>query len=363
MSDHIPFEIQSEIMKRLPVKSLIQFRSVSKPWKSFIDSSKFIANYHRTQQHHHILFSLPVPVSVNQLNEPTIVGSSQGLLCFYDIFDDSKTKTTAVIWNPIIRKSVTISVPNDIGFQYSTAVGFGVTPDTSDPKLVKVSFDRSLGYWGDCDTVVEVFTLSTKAWKRLTTNLPLNSTAFGVNQVVLDRFIYWRAYDLRFEDPHYHGLEQIMSFDMITEEFNELDLPDSLARNHRLFMSKARESLVVAQMKWVINNQVVSVWMMEHGDPKSLTNFFTINSTNELYEVRGFRKSGEPLIEMIEDDAEPEHVGLLSVYEPCSGHINSIGITTIEDSCNDYDNGDIANVDDNRLLLEQARLKCSYSAN
>ncbi|GJW71233.1 glutathione reductase, cytosolic [Tanacetum coccineum] len=46
-------------------------------------------------------------------------------------------------------------------------------------------------------------------------------------------------------------------------------------------------------------------------------------------------KSGEPLIGMIEDgaDAEPEHVGLY-VYEPCSGHIDSIGITERGDSCN-----------------------------
>ncbi|GJW71238.1 hypothetical protein Tco_0128155 [Tanacetum coccineum] len=155
-----------------------------------------------------------------------------------------------------------------------------------------------------------------------------------------------------------------MSFDMITEEFNELDLPDSFARNHSLSIFKARESLVVVQMKGVDENQVISVWMMEHGDPKSLTKKFTINTTNEFYEVHGSRKSGEPLIQMIEDDAdtEPEHVGLC-VYEPCSGHINSIGITERGDSCNDYDNGDIAIVDDNRLLLEQARLKSSYNAN
>ncbi|KAI3794802.1 hypothetical protein L1987_37441 [Smallanthus sonchifolius] len=40
MSDYnIPFEIQVEIMKNLPVKSLIQFRSISKAWQPFNDSS------------------------------------------------------------------------------------------------------------------------------------------------------------------------------------------------------------------------------------------------------------------------------------------------------------------------------------
>ncbi|MFS8020011.1 putative F-box domain-containing protein [Helianthus anomalus] len=51
MSDNIPFEIQEEIIKKLPVKSLIQFRSVSKTWKSLIDSSDFIKHYRGHMQH------------------------------------------------------------------------------------------------------------------------------------------------------------------------------------------------------------------------------------------------------------------------------------------------------------------------
>ncbi|GJY02804.1 phospholipase-like protein [Tanacetum coccineum] len=43
--DYIPFEMQIEIMNRLPVKSLLQFRTVSKSWKSCIDSSTFFFNY------------------------------------------------------------------------------------------------------------------------------------------------------------------------------------------------------------------------------------------------------------------------------------------------------------------------------
>ncbi|MFS8015260.1 putative F-box domain-containing protein [Helianthus anomalus] len=45
MSDHIPFEIQSEIMNRLPVQSLLRFRLVCKSWRSLIESSDFIAHY------------------------------------------------------------------------------------------------------------------------------------------------------------------------------------------------------------------------------------------------------------------------------------------------------------------------------
>ncbi|GKA65095.1 probable LRR receptor-like serine/threonine-protein kinase isoform X2 [Tanacetum coccineum] len=54
MSDNIPLDIQMEIIKKVyDVKSLIRFRSVSKPWKSFINSSKFINGYGIRHTHPH----------------------------------------------------------------------------------------------------------------------------------------------------------------------------------------------------------------------------------------------------------------------------------------------------------------------
>ncbi|XP_071711457.1 uncharacterized protein [Rutidosis leptorrhynchoides] len=58
MADYIPFHIQQNIMKMLPVESLIRFRLVSKKWKSLIDSSEFIVAHtltRRTNQQHHIM--------------------------------------------------------------------------------------------------------------------------------------------------------------------------------------------------------------------------------------------------------------------------------------------------------------------
>lgn len=45
MSGQIPFHVQEEILKRLPVKSLIRFRSVCKAWRCLIDSAYFIATH------------------------------------------------------------------------------------------------------------------------------------------------------------------------------------------------------------------------------------------------------------------------------------------------------------------------------
>nr|GFB20826.1 F-box domain-containing protein [Tanacetum cinerariifolium] len=42
MSDNVSFDIQMDIMDRLPVKSLLQFRAMSKQWKFSIDNFDFI---------------------------------------------------------------------------------------------------------------------------------------------------------------------------------------------------------------------------------------------------------------------------------------------------------------------------------
>ncbi|KAJ0794105.1 putative F-box domain-containing protein [Helianthus annuus] len=132
MSDHIPFELQVDIIKRLPIKLLIQARSVSKAWKPVIDSSDFIADYtvHNHDQPQHLLiryenlysvetyvsfvdddsfpqnkYSPTVPRSVNLLSDSVVIGTSHGLVCLFGCYlnPGHSRKATAVIWNPSIR--------------------------------------------------------------------------------------------------------------------------------------------------------------------------------------------------------------------------------------------------------------------
>lgn len=163
MTDYIPFEIQAEIIKRFLIKPLIQFRSVSKTWKSLIDSSQFIVDYqvHHTHPQAYLLlryfdwniskekyvsildddtfsqnkFPVTIPMSAKRLYQPVIVGSSQGLFCFY------LREKIVVLWNPSIKKSVDIDVPNMLNnWQYETIIGFGVCCGASDLKLVKITY-------------------------------------------------------------------------------------------------------------------------------------------------------------------------------------------------------------------------------
>nr|XP_043632946.1 F-box protein At2g14710-like [Erigeron canadensis] len=154
MADNIPnFEMQVEIMKKLPVKSLAVFRSVSKAWKSMIDSPLFIKNYNLCPHHHFFIMCdvdttefkyvendefdnvCNVRVWFQRLERLKLVGTSNGLLCVSGYsFEDGCEKNKSVIWNPSLRKSIAVDVP----YLYAV-LGFGVRPDSFDPVIVMIN--------------------------------------------------------------------------------------------------------------------------------------------------------------------------------------------------------------------------------
>jgi F-box interacting protein len=337
MPAHLPFEIQVEIIKRvLRVKSLIRFRSVSKQWKSLIDSSEFINDHSVNQNHqHHLLLryradferkyvsivddnsfpqhklSLTVSPIVKLVSYALMLDCSHGLVCLYGL--DRDRKKLIVIWNPSIRKSVGILLSGEF-----TALGFGVCPKTSDPKIVKITRISTPCEMHIIGWKVEVFTLSSGVWRSISMNmqLPLKRITFNHNQVVVDGAIHWIAYD------SLTGLfDMIVSFDSTSEEFEQLDLPDSLAHEN-LGIYKFKESLAVVD--WDEFEMVCDVWMMiKNGDLKSsFAKLFTVSC--EDYHIIGFRKNGQLVREHISED--DDSLTTLEVYDPSTKHISDLGI-------------------------------------
>ncbi|KAJ0451493.1 putative F-box domain-containing protein [Helianthus annuus] len=336
MSDNIPFEIQTEIMKRLPVKSLLRFRSVSKSCKSLIDSSDFIKHYIGQQQHllvrcydnvahfekqpmsivddDSLLTQTASSVTLPSLVEyPNLIGTSHGLFCFY-----GPSSGRAVIFNPCIRKTLAFAVPRVTNDRlYQTVIGFGVCRHTTDPKIVKITQTIKSDRHINSPWQVEVFTVSTSTWRSAySTNLPRNSIGIYKNQVVVDRCLYWLASD---------GCSYlIVSFDLTSEEFKEVNLPDAQFRGSlALSLYKLRESLAAIKDGMEANKRVYHVWMMQDD---SFIKLYTINSRHSpdvsILRVCGFRKTGQPLIELSE--AHPGSTSILAAYDPYSKSITNI---------------------------------------
>ncbi|MFS8015819.1 putative F-box domain-containing protein [Helianthus anomalus] len=281
MSDHIPFEIQSEIMNMLPAKSLIRFRSVCKSWKSLIESSDFITGY--SGQHQHLL--------VRYIEcEPDYVS----IIVDDDTFPRQKVSVTVprslICLNiieqlaPLTACCAAVVLPNVPDNQiYGTVLGFWVCGETNDPKIVKINCMKDL--WGVEDVAyvpwqVEVFTLSTGAWRSpYSSILPRNSIRFSESQVVVDGVIYWLGCDrIAVDDARFRSYNLIISFDTTSEEFGEVNLPDSLAQfRASLSLYKLRESLVMIEHHYGANDLVYLVWIMEDGVPRTFAKLFTIN--------------------------------------------------------------------------------------
>ncbi|CAI9270575.1 unnamed protein product [Lactuca saligna] len=391
MSDNTPYEIQAEIIKRLPVKSLVQFRSVSKQWKSLIDSREFLAAYniyHNQPQRLIVWYEYPVdteekyvsfvddetfakqgfavtlPVLAKVLNDSRVVGSSQGLLCLHGYYRvprhsrHNSVREIAVLWNPSIRKSVGVAVPGVLRWGLETILGFGVCPIRSDPMIVKitqVNLNWEMRSRVSVPWVVKVFSLSKGSWRILPCNLPNKSIKVTWSQVVIDRFIFWFAFDkMVADDGGFSTKNMIMSFDMTTEEFRVVDLPENLANQSymNLSISKVWESLAVLEYATNMMNQVCNVWVKDHGVQNLFKQLFTINAPYASIRALGFTKSGEPIMEVKDYYKE---VAALVVYEPSLGYINNIGIS------GNYGSFFVGSYMETLLLLDQA--DCSVYSN
>nr|GEX53729.1 hypothetical protein [Tanacetum cinerariifolium] len=309
MSDNIPFDIQMQIIKKVyDVKSLIRFRSVSKPWKSFIESSEFINWYgvRNTQppsfflryeapdmaydvkciclveddnnetfkvQEQEFALSLVSPL-IKQFSAKVFVGACHGLVCLYGFMEHM-----LVIWNPSTRKSFGIADPNHLNSRLNHIYGFGVCPDTSDPTVVKIIQTRNKPWH------VEVFSLSSGVWNVIpSSNLLRQSIQLTYSHhVVIDSLTY----------------EQCV----------------------RLSLSKLRESLVVYGSSAKIAEEFFGdIWVMQHDS--SFKKLFSIHAWVD--KILGFRESGEPVVE-IQKQGDPLFT-TLGVYDLCSHQINDLGI-------------------------------------
>nr|XP_043608785.1 F-box protein CPR1-like [Erigeron canadensis] len=388
MSEYIPLEIQAEILKRLSLKPLLQFRTVSKSFKGLIDNPDFINSHvvhHHPQQPHdrfilrYVLnwstgycdqeryitfvddddrfvlqgFISPVPDLIKTLKFSNVVGSSHGLLCFsgyyYEHSDDHSSRTEMVVlWNVSIRKSVGIRVPdicdkpNGKFYDHNvhSVFGFGVCPVTFDPTVIKITSVHYRRNRNDIRRIslpwiVGVFTWSSGTWSILSTNIPRGSIRLRRSQVIIDRFIYWVAYDMF--DPEdgidaQEALPQsrflIVSFDLTAKEFKEIRLTGSLT-NFRCkipSISKLRESLVL--LAYHFEEQVSAchcLWMMnEEGVSRSFTKLYTIKVEDaSIRQILGFKKTGELIMET---SYKSEKTTNVQIYEPNNEYVENLEI-------------------------------------
>ncbi|XP_058203815.1 F-box/kelch-repeat protein At3g23880-like [Rhododendron vialii] len=229
-------EIIFEILSRLPVKSLLRFRCVSKSWRSMISDPKFakahlsLASTNPDYAHHRLLLlsllshefavkscslhavlqehsdtavDLDYPLEAPHC-KVRIYGFCNGLACI-------GTERIVFLWNPCTRKSKRLPAV-ERGARF-IMYAFGYVESIDDYKVV--GFFCNVGTCG-FNVEVMMYTLKTDSWRSIvefSNCLPLFGSGICVNGV-----LHWTASG----ESH----KVIVSLDLLKETFGEVLLPD-----------------------------------------------------------------------------------------------------------------------------------------
>ncbi|XP_058211473.1 F-box/kelch-repeat protein At3g23880-like [Rhododendron vialii] len=297
MADHIHNDLLIEILARLPVASLLQFKSVCKTWYSLITSPSFVTKHldqsitntkrngskiivrvygtYCTKERYLLLdddddqfgdeySELEVPFEL-LFGCFRIVGSCNGLLCVLDYYFIAKCQI--IIWNPSTRKS-----------EY---------------KVIRLEYE-----WVEWDLKlppkVEIYTQGTRLWRGISSAAP----SYGISmrcQAFVDGAVHWVAYE-----PCVGGgvRNLIMLFNMASESFSEFKLPPTLAYQPppSLSIKKLGQSMAVV-CSGPRDSSGCCIWLMkEYGVAESWTKLFSSNLLGRPNRTLGFRKKGEVLL-------------------------------------------------------------------
>ncbi|KAK4256281.1 hypothetical protein QN277_009166 [Acacia crassicarpa] len=258
----LPHEIIINILKRLPVKSLIRFQCVCKDWKNLIQNPSFIADHlqQATHQNPSLLLecngiNIPLPWRLNLLdcglqvrgvqNSPSnnslrntgIVGSCNGLLCL-EIHQFNQSFLSLLLWNPATTAVRHVPRTRTDFFDFDDWVtAFGFSPIVNDYKIV-----RTYAEFCDGVTQVEVFSLNRGTWKAIDIG-NLKGVRLKSETVSANGAIFWAGVNLVGEkkesednidfqeDEDYieeaeDEVDVIVSFDIAKEVFTVIPWPE-----------------------------------------------------------------------------------------------------------------------------------------
>ncbi|KAL3506321.1 hypothetical protein ACH5RR_031703 [Cinchona calisaya] len=266
---NLPHDLIGEILSRLPVKSLLRFRCVSKSWLSLISSRQFIQTHliissnEDAYTNHSLIFSSGYssfnlkwsalqsalnasPLQTTDFNCPmkyspksvtAIMGSCNGLVC---IGIDNRN---LYLWNPSIRKFNKLP---DSGFKYISFVlfGFGYDKLNDDYKVIGIG-----------NTEVKLYSWKTNSWKIIegyNYARPLPQQCAFVDGKL--HFIVNTYLDI--EDSY---LPKIVSFDLANEAFGEVGIPNQDFSERSLGVLGG----CLSHLNFILEYNGVDVWIMK----------------------------------------------------------------------------------------------------
>ncbi|KAG8650721.1 hypothetical protein MANES_07G065200v8 [Manihot esculenta] len=288
-------EIIEDILLRLPVKSLVRFKSASKTLYSLISESRFVNLQAKRASNNPKILLFSVSGTCQSLDYETpfgntcafvnlniprkvlkqvelgvdVIGSCSGLVCIGSNFDHK-----LVIWNPCTGTHLVIPYPSDSFTYYS--YGFGYDPSSECFKIVLVSLEER--------TIFQIFSSKSSSWRSLC--CPYGSTYILVNYIgdspapLLNGALHWLSYSKpqlpsTFLRP-YEISSEFIALDLAKEKFQKLPMPQSIP-NHRLVLGELGGCL---SLLFSPSMDKVEIWAMkEYGVKASWSKLLNVFET------------------------------------------------------------------------------------
>ncbi|CAM8911965.1 unnamed protein product [Rhodiola kirilowii] len=310
----LPHDVIVDILSRLPCKSLVKFRCVSKQWNSLIRSTKFAElQFSRSFSRQRVLLRLkpfwsinyedldefvedrfelinqedvpPLFPDVDINNDANLIGECNGLICFLLMKRDQRS---FLLWNPTTRECKEVrktDVANlvDVGCMFDFDIkttsyanvradmyGFGYDSSSDDYKILRLVVGTKV-------VDVEIYMVGRRTWRKIErpvsgmickfrNDFRLDNCAF------LNGACHWFTYKFATNDT------AILRFDLGKEELEELTLPPYLSKSD--FISE----VLVLGGKLVLPNKIndieMDIWVMnEYGGGSSFTKKMTVSAS------------------------------------------------------------------------------------
>ncbi|KAM7511342.1 hypothetical protein LguiB_010217 [Lonicera macranthoides] len=363
---NIPEDLVIEILKRLPVRSLMRLRCVCKTWCALTNNPDFV-NLHLQFNHTHVndnrlvvkhwdeaantnIFSLfpreledGLPLTLNlDLQSKGIIEQSikiaycDGIFCIYD-----RSSRLISLWNPAIREFKTLPFlsylsANEDTYRHVSQLGFGFDCRNTNGYRVIVLIS-SLYPEGQDFCPLHVYSHRTNSWRVVDCFLPFIRGPVRDTSICTNGFLHW---------PNMACYPSVLSFDLGEESFQEtpiLGLPEKA--NYRIDLASIDGSVAVIQ-SWIGKHSergsYFDVWVMkEFGVKESWTHKYSVKFSPNLYfRSLGLWKSGELLLNL---------EGHLYLYDPNTQQTKDLGFQ-----------GKTVSDDAERSLIVKLKTECGY---
>ncbi|GKB10787.1 hypothetical protein Tco_0844710 [Tanacetum coccineum] len=206
--------------------------------------------------------------------------------------------------------------------------GFGVHPVTLDPTLLKINYP----YYGQGPWYVSVFTLSSRTWYKVDcTRLPRESIRIkrSGQAVVCGKKIWVGSEKFYGDDGISYKLYMLVSFDLITHQFQVIDMPEQMLVGEFLppyYISQLGNSIIITSSFNFGDFHIIYAWELEvdDGEVSSYRQLFFIPYTAE-HELKliGFTKDKQPIVEA--SIFQQLHQSL-QVFNPTFGNFQNVGV-------------------------------------